>query len=58
MNQLLGFIRGIISLAVLTGHCIMGRHAESMQLPFNDFRNGRRSADEKETVNRFLPVQI
>ena len=41
-NQLLGLSRDIISITmgVLTGHCVMGRHAERMRLPFNDFCRG------------------
>ena len=37
-NQLLGFGRDIISItvAMVTGHCVMGRHKEIMTLPFND----------------------
>lgn len=55
-NQLLGLGRGIISItvAMLTGHCVMGRHAERMRLPFNDFCRGCRSAEEEETVIHFL----
>ena len=55
-NQLLRLDYNIISMAValLTGHCVMGRHAERMQFPLNDFRRGSRSAEEKETVIEFI----
>ena len=42
-------------LAVLTGHFVMGRQAERMQLPFNDFCHGcNRYVEEEETVALFL----
>ena len=55
-NQLLRLRRDIITItvAVLTSHCVMGRHAERMRLPFNDFCRGCRSAEEEETVILFL----
>ena len=51
-NQLLGLSREVISttVAVLTGHCVMGRQAEKMRLPFNDFCCGCRSTEEEETI--------
>ena len=38
-SQLLGFDRDIISntVAMLTGNCVMGKHAEWMRFPCNDF---------------------
>ena len=33
-NQLLKFVRKVISI---TAHCVMGRHAERLQVPSNDF---------------------
>ena len=55
-NQLLGLRRNVISatVALLTGHCVMGRHAERMGLTFNDFYSGFRSLEEEETVVHFL----
>ena len=44
----------LTTVAMLTGHCIMGRHAERMSLPFNDFCRGCRSIEEEETVFHFL----
>ena len=45
-HQLLELNRDIIptTVAMLTGHCVMVRNAEIMQLPFNDFWRGCRSA--------------
>ena len=43
-----------ITEAVLTGHCVMGKHAEKMALPFNDFYRGCRSAEEEKVVMHFL----
>ena len=37
-----------------TGHCVMGRLAERMQLSFNDIRSECRAAEEEETVIHFL----
>ena len=55
-NQLLGLGRDVISttMAVLTGHLVMGRLAERMRLPFNNFCRWCRSAEEEETVIYFL----
>ena len=55
-NQILGLICDLKSttVAVLTGYCIMGRHAEKIRLPFNDFCHGCRYAEEKETFNHFV----
>ena len=55
-NHLLGLDRNIISItvAMLTGHCVMGRHTERMRLPLNDFCSGCRSAEKEETVIHFL----
>ena len=39
--------------AMLTGHCVMGSYAESIQLPFNDFCQEYRSAEEEETILQF-----
>ena len=46
-NKLIGLDRNIISIAVamLTGHCVMGGHAERMRLPFKDFCRGARVSD-------------
>ena len=61
-NRLLGLGRDVISttVAVLTGHCRMGRHAERMRLPFNDFCRGCRSTEEEKTVccSLSLPVPV
>ena len=48
--------RDVISttVAMLTGHCVMGRHAERMRLPFNDIHRGFRFAEEDETVIYFF----
>ena len=56
INQLLGLSGHIISttLAVLTSHSVMGRYAETMRHPFNEFCRGCRSAEEEETVVHFL----
>ena len=55
-NQLLGLGRRIISItaAVLTGHCVVGSHAERMKLPFDGFCRKFRSAEEEETVIHLL----
>ena len=56
--KLLGLSRDDISttvvLTVLTGHYVMGRHAERMRLSFNDFCRGRKFAKEEKTVIHFL----
>ena len=33
-------------MAILTGHCVLSRHAEIMPLPFNDICRGCRPAEE------------
>ena len=55
-NQLLGFDRDVVlnTMAMLTGHFVMGRYAERMRLPFNDFCHGCKSSKEEETVNNFF----
>ena len=55
-NQLLGLGSDVIwtTEAVFTGHYVVGRHAERMRLPFNNFCRGYRSAEEEETVIQFL----
>ena len=59
-NQLLGLGRNIISITavILIGHCVMGRHAERMQLPSNDFYRGYRSVEEDTTYPLSCEVQI
>ena len=54
-NQLLGLDCDIISItvAMLTGPCVMGRHGERMQLPFNDFCHSCRSAKKEKIVIHF-----
>ena len=39
---------------MITAHCVMVIHAESIRLPFNDFCRGCRSTEEKDTVIYFL----
>ena len=39
---------------MLTGHCVMLRHLESMQLPLNDYCRVCKSAEEEETVIHVL----
>ena len=55
-NQLLSLGRDVISktVAVVTGHCVMGRHAERMRLPFNGFCRAFKSAEEEETATTFF----
>ena len=53
-NQSLGLGRNIISVVMLTGHCVMDRYAERMSLPFNDFCRGCKFVEEEETFLRFL----
>ena len=55
-NQLLGLSRDVIltTVAVLTGHCVMRRHAERMRIAFNDFCRECRSTEKEETVVHFL----
>ena len=57
-NQSLGLGRDVISttVAMLTGHCVVGRHAERMRLSFNDFCCRCRSAQKEETVIHFFFV--
>ena len=43
-----------ITVAMLTGHCVVGRHPERKRLTFSDFCTGCRSAEEEETVIYFL----
>ena len=52
MNQLLGLDRDIIliTVAMLTGHCVMGKHAENMHLPSNDFYSGYRSTGGEDCL--------
>ena len=56
INQLFGLGRDIISatVAMFTDHCVIGRHAERMGLPFNDFFRGCRCLEEEETILHFL----
>ena len=55
-NQLLELGRNIISttVALFTGHCVIDIHAERMQLPFNDFCHGCRSAEDSLSLS--VPV--
>ena len=56
INQLLGLGRDVISttVAVLTGHCIIERHAKRKRLAFNNFCRGSKFAEVEETVMHFL----
>ena len=48
-GQLLGLDRDIsTTVAMLTGHCVMGRHAERMRRSLNDFCRFCRSAEEED----------
>lgn len=40
--------------AVITGHCLFGRHAERMQIPTNDFCRSCRDEEEEESIQHFL----
>ena len=43
----------------LTGHCVMGRHVETMQLPSNDFYGESRPPETEDTVIHFFdPCQL
>ena len=55
-NQLFGLGRDVISItmAVFTGHWVMGKLTERTRLPINDFCRRCRSAKEEETVIHFL----
>ena len=55
-NQLLGLGRDIISttVAMFTGHCVMGRLAGRIGLLFNGFCRECRSVAEEQTVIYFL----
>ena len=55
-NQLLDLGCYVISttVPVLTGHCVMGRHAERMILPLCDSCRECRSVEEEETDIHFL----
>ena len=55
-NQLLNFGTDVISttVAMLTGYCVMGRHAERMMLPFDDFCSECRAVKKEEIVAHFL----
>ena len=55
-NHLPGLSCNIISITIdmLTGHCVLERHAGRMQLPLNGFCHECRSAEEEETVVHFL----
>ena len=54
-NQLLGLGRNINSIAVamLTGHCIMGRHAGRIGIPLKEFQRVCRFAEDEEAVIHF-----
>ena len=58
--QLLNLGRNIIliTVAMLTGHCVMERHAERMQLAFNDFCLECRSAVEEFLVSMAISCQV
>ena len=55
-RQLLGLVRIVISITVLMlkGRCVMGRHTEKIQPPSNDFCHRRKSAEEEYYVIHFL----
>lgn len=55
-NQLLQFDRNVISttVALFTGHWVMGRHAGKLQLPSNGFCQGCGSVKDLETVIHVL----
>ena len=43
-----------ILVAMLKGHCVMGRHAERMQFPFKDFWRECSSTEKEETFIHFF----
>ena len=55
-NELLGLGRNtiLITVAMLTCHFVMGRHAEEMRIPFNDCCLVCRPAEKEDTVINFL----
>ena len=55
-TQLISANRKSISTVsnVLTGHCILGRHAARLGLPYNDYCRSCDSEEEEETVSHLL----
>lgn len=43
-----------ILIGVLTGHCILGRHADRMGAPFHDYCRSCQDVDEEENVEHLL----
>ncbi|OFC59623.1 hypothetical protein BBW68_14995 [Candidatus Erwinia dacicola] len=55
-NRLLKFKRNDIRtlIGVLTGHCLIGRHASRLGVPYNDYCRSCQEVEEEETVKHLL----
>lgn len=55
-SGLISLSRGEIStvVAVITGHCLIGKHAERLNVPSNDFCRSCMDEEELETIEHFV----